>query len=1578
MAVHEGTIMTAAMLNKYRVLQERILPTKGDKEFRPSHSWLEDKQIQRAIDERKALLEEERVVKLGNLARAEWNDELKEAEVTRVTGKHWQVIGHERETKIWLYPEEALYLLEMDNFPPLPPQVHPTEIQTSISPSSVVQLNTTNALANYATEVELEEVNPHLLGWRVENHLGKNTLSSPDRDLNLDLPILSSRARHDKHLANTLVVLSSTAEDWEIEVRISSNLELMYGGVALSVQQAYSVVLGCKTGCTLDEYRTYAHLMRQGYRVMRHSPSLKVTNYERTIGLHEHVLRQKNKGRRNQSQVGHPNRDREQGSLNPHISSDSADSDIEEICSAASVKGVGRVDHALGHTVVSARRSEEVTSAEHSRAGKNKPVTPQTNFAGLSDSSKSIINETFVPRKPKMSSINYCENQENDLVIVGEELPNDSISPNVSSSKDVIILSENRSPRNQNLELIDIDDNDHEVSIIDSQQNCFYKNNFLLSTDDLKIESQPPPSKISKVNRQQQTVTKTDIKLEDGSKCVSDSNTLRSTSINSQNKTSHSATQGSLKIETLDECTEISLVTNNSSVVGNLERAFGSKNIRISSEIPSGLKTKPISEQTIGDSSTLENQTASKDTLEKNMKKSLDHQNTDEVKCEETNNAGEISDKDKESNADGAKEELLAHIVSATIEENVDICKDDSPAQIRVEKQPSFINANATGSTPMEVDLEVGDSGNEVDGHTDSHSSVLPTSKGNLQEINQNVDYSHIEDKLNSKDSMDSAGLNKNSNNCSQESNSDTLNADHSVLREERSPSAAEVSSEDEIMIVEGYKPKQSSSVQKDADKIVNEKSDSKLITKSAELIDITDGDIHAHSINKQTDDNDIVEIGEKQHLTSKRDLNMNQEGSSKCDVDIEEIGPSFSTKKKASRTSEIINTSQEHKPIVTEINLIEFNNDHEASSTSIKSDIEIIPIKTEATPSRTREIINTSQEYKPIVTEINLIEFNNDHEASSIKSDIEIIPIKTEATPPNQMNRKRYREMSSLYNENRTTGKRRSLSINETRPIEQRSRVDSLPDSKNGIINLNPWELTNLKNETSSNANETEVIECASVSSTSTHRGIGQNSMNKHNKRLSTSKTCQNVVDISDDDVKPVNTNIEEEMAKFYNEIEVIDLDASESAKLTPEERKAILNEIPSAENSFTIHVKTPPEHLLPPNSKPKQKDYYIQLWRLKAVGYGGRPVQNTNVFASQYGRNSVSQQNSGQINPWLPYVWGPRANAPPPLNAHHSPLLPTPSMYVQPYNMPPVPFNNYPNVENPGLSAQTMFAQASRMFLMAQNLAMGSRMPYQNQAHNYYKGRNHTYHHYRRRSYRGRHYPSWKHRNPSNSTQSTRNNNKPNYNQQNNLDRRASDSLDSDIKPSSSPSLSNYGSKKSDALLAVSKTKIEESSLIIDIEDDDDEIKCLTVSSSASNRQRNSNNKHEPTRGRYLNPSRKYAGDIKNIGQQERQGVKAEVEPVETIAVEPEGHATSTLKISFDLFLPVASFRKCAPGLPNYRLVVFGFEDPLPTPADISWLLRHFEDGVPLLFSVVSPDSVSFFQFSNVDIPVDFESRG
>nr|CAD7259518.1 unnamed protein product [Timema shepardi] len=54
-----------------------------------------------------------------------------------------------------------------------PPPVHPTEIRTSISPSSAVGLNPTSALANYATEICVEGK------W-------KTTVSTPDQDSNLD------------------------------------------------------------------------------------------------------------------------------------------------------------------------------------------------------------------------------------------------------------------------------------------------------------------------------------------------------------------------------------------------------------------------------------------------------------------------------------------------------------------------------------------------------------------------------------------------------------------------------------------------------------------------------------------------------------------------------------------------------------------------------------------------------------------------------------------------------------------------------------------------------------------------------------------------------------------------------------------------------------------------------------------------------------------------------------------------------------------------------------------------------------------------------------------------------------------------------------------------------------------------------------------------------------------------------------------------------------------------------------------------------------------------------------------------
>nr|CAD7586415.1 unnamed protein product [Timema genevievae] len=61
-----------------------------------------------------------------------------------------QLRQRRQEEELFRLQQEAL--LEKQRELGKPPPVHPTEIRTSIYPSSAVELNTTSALANYATE----------------------------------------------------------------------------------------------------------------------------------------------------------------------------------------------------------------------------------------------------------------------------------------------------------------------------------------------------------------------------------------------------------------------------------------------------------------------------------------------------------------------------------------------------------------------------------------------------------------------------------------------------------------------------------------------------------------------------------------------------------------------------------------------------------------------------------------------------------------------------------------------------------------------------------------------------------------------------------------------------------------------------------------------------------------------------------------------------------------------------------------------------------------------------------------------------------------------------------------------------------------------------------------------------------------------------------------------------------------------------------------------------------------------------------------------------------------------------------
>nr|CAD7568526.1 unnamed protein product [Timema californicum] len=109
--------------------------------------------------------------------------------------------------------------------PEKPPPVHPTEIRTSISPSSAAELNTTSALVNYATEAEVHDISsstPPPPSAPLNTPITRRGLNRGDCSSKLGMLYLKLGAvTPPRGLANALVVLSSTDEDGKIEVRIS-------------------------------------------------------------------------------------------------------------------------------------------------------------------------------------------------------------------------------------------------------------------------------------------------------------------------------------------------------------------------------------------------------------------------------------------------------------------------------------------------------------------------------------------------------------------------------------------------------------------------------------------------------------------------------------------------------------------------------------------------------------------------------------------------------------------------------------------------------------------------------------------------------------------------------------------------------------------------------------------------------------------------------------------------------------------------------------------------------------------------------------------------------------------------------------------------------------------------------------------------------------------------------------------------------------------------------------------------------------------------------------------------------------
>ncbi|XP_011313195.1 uncharacterized protein Tsen54 isoform X2 [Fopius arisanus] len=92
-----------------------VLPKCGDKLFEPNGSWLQEKQISTNLENMRDLLKIERVNRLSQLAVAEWLPTEKRALVTKRSGVEWTNYGTELNRNLYLIPEEALLLLELNS-----------------------------------------------------------------------------------------------------------------------------------------------------------------------------------------------------------------------------------------------------------------------------------------------------------------------------------------------------------------------------------------------------------------------------------------------------------------------------------------------------------------------------------------------------------------------------------------------------------------------------------------------------------------------------------------------------------------------------------------------------------------------------------------------------------------------------------------------------------------------------------------------------------------------------------------------------------------------------------------------------------------------------------------------------------------------------------------------------------------------------------------------------------------------------------------------------------------------------------------------------------------------------------------------------------------------------------------------------------------------------------------------------------------------------------------------------------------------------------------------------------------------
>ncbi|XP_013922594.1 PREDICTED: tRNA-splicing endonuclease subunit Sen54 [Thamnophis sirtalis] len=165
--------LLAARTRDHKIPQRSL----GQKDFIPDGTKEQESNLHQCRKEHWQLLEEERVVRLGSLVKAEWKPQESIVELKSPAGKFWHTMGFTQHGKQCLLPEEALYLLECGSlqlfYKDLPLSVQEA-YEDLLSPKSV-------SLPKYQVYSHLKR-----LGYIVLRFHSSTVPTPYERQLNLD------------------------------------------------------------------------------------------------------------------------------------------------------------------------------------------------------------------------------------------------------------------------------------------------------------------------------------------------------------------------------------------------------------------------------------------------------------------------------------------------------------------------------------------------------------------------------------------------------------------------------------------------------------------------------------------------------------------------------------------------------------------------------------------------------------------------------------------------------------------------------------------------------------------------------------------------------------------------------------------------------------------------------------------------------------------------------------------------------------------------------------------------------------------------------------------------------------------------------------------------------------------------------------------------------------------------------------------------------------------------------------------------------------------------------------------------